>query len=91
MKAQFLKIEWNDKKTQSTAKKNGFIWNANLKLWEHKSKTAIEIPEHYSIAKFAVSENNKIETKKETTNNLGVGCYTTYEKAMKYGYDAIEN
>lgn len=85
MKAQYLKIEFSDKKSQSTAKLNGFVWNSNLKLWEHKSKTAIEIPESYSIAKFIV------EPKKEILGNFGVGCITTAEKAQKYGYDAIEN
>lgn len=92
MKVQYLKIEFNNKKEQRQAKMNGFVWNPDLKLWEHKSREAVEIPEHYSIAKYAVVNQfqNEIKVNNSGLGDYGVGCYTTAEKAYKYGYDAIE-
>lgn len=95
MKAKYLKIEWNDKKTQATARMNGFKYNANLKcdakfrVFEHTSPEGIEIPEHFSIFPFIV------QPKKKSAVDSGYGFMmndtaANWDLVKRFGYDAIE-
>jgi len=75
-KAQFLKINYNDKKAQKTAKLNGFVWNDNLKLWEHKSKKEVEL--------------RGLLVEYITTKNVGNNKMSYGEAYAKYGLDFAE-
>jgi hypothetical protein len=79
-----LNISFSNKKAQETAKKHGFIFNTNLKLWVSKNNEEIEISKNSCLFNLIVENTNSSTT-------YGTGCITTHAKALKFGYDAIEN
>lgn len=66
------------------AKELGAKWNPSSKVWTLTCKPC-ELDWQGLVCKIVT--NN---TSNKTEGNYGTGCITSYEKAMRYGYDAIE-
>jgi len=71
-----LRIEYKNKKAQSTAKINGFKYNSNTKNWEHL--VGVEMDDTFSIFEY------RVEEKKQTKKLTYAYVYETY------GFDVAE-
>jgi len=81
-----LSIPYNSKSARKEAKEMGAKWNPETKVWLLEC-TREDVGYSMYLEKYLVN-NAVVSDKKE--GNFGTGCVTTYAKAMKYGYDAIE-
>jgi len=66
------------------AKELGAKWNPSSKVWTVSCKHC-ELDWQGLVGKIVT--NN---TSNKTEGNYGTGCITSHEKAIRYGYDAIE-
>lgn len=82
-----IKIDYKETALRKRAKKNGWKWNPDMKLWEKVIKYSNINP---------VLQDRIVESNKESNNKIqGPGFYytdTPKNRAIvnKYGFDAIE-
>jgi len=84
LKVWTLNIPYKSTTLRKRAKELGAKWNPTAKVWTVKCK---ECELGWEELDQCIVKNS---TENNNLGNYGTGCNTTREKAMRYGYDAIE-